>query len=193
MFAGIIQHTTEIVAIQDGVFTVRNPFGDVLEVGQSISHDGACMSVTERDSEQYSFFAMQESFDKTNFGSKSVGDQFNVELCMRLQDTVDGHFVTWHIDTTAVCEKWMEGPDGSKQLWVRFDPQYDELVIPKGSVALNGVSLTVVDVEPGLLSVWLIPLTLDKTNLSDLEPGDRLNIEFDMLGKYVVKQMKLRG
>ncbi|MDP2670570.1 MAG: riboflavin synthase [bacterium] len=114
-----------------------------------MAHDGACMSVTAMGSDRYSFFAMQESFAKTNFGDKQPGDAFNLETCIQADSMLDGHIVTGHIDTTAKLIQTENAEDGSRKLVFSYDPQRDAYVIPKGSIAINGVSLTVVDALPG--------------------------------------------
>jgi len=188
MFTGIVTHQVEIVSIQDWHFQLTKPSDFFLNHGQSIAHDGACMTVESFDDESYRFFVMSESFDKTNFWSKSVWDTYNVELAMKIGDRLDGHMVAWHIDTVGTVTDLTHGDDGSLRLGVSFDPQYDPLVIPKGSIVLNGVSLTVVDIESGWCSVRLIPLTQELTNLWVLDIGSQLNIEFDMMGKYVTQR-----
>ncbi len=188
MFTGLVTHKTKILSITDNTFTVENVFDEPLWVWQSIAHDGACMTVGTRDENQYSFFAMQESFDKTNFGKKSAGESFNLEMPMKAWASLDGHFVTWHIDTTWTISQKELSDDGSLKLVCSFDTKFDALVIPKGSIALNGVSLTVVDVMEWWCSVRLIPQTQTDTNLWDLDLWSVINIEFDMLGKYLVKR-----
>lgn len=190
MFTWIVTHSGVIESIDDGHFTIINPFEEEVHIGQSIAHDGACMSVTKIEDTSYTFFAMQESLDKTNFGKKSVWDSFNLELCMSPTAKIDGHFVTWHIDTTWVLSKKEEWDDGSCLLGFFYDAQFSKYVIPKWSVSINGVSLTVVDADPGYISVRLIPLTQEVTNLGSLSTWDIVNLEFDMLWKYVVHHME---
>ena len=154
-------------------------------VGQSIAHDWACMTLTSWTPEQYEFFVMEESLSVTNFWSKKVGDTFNVERSLKLGDRIDGHMVTGHVDTVGNIV-WVEKKnDGSMILSVNFDNKYKNLLIKKGSITINGTSLTLVDTGDDILSVSLIPLTQDWTNLGQLTIWDRVNLEFDMLGKYV--------
>lgn len=190
MFTWIITHQGRILDTQNGVFTIENPFPEKPCIGQSIAHDGACMSVTDISATTYSFFAMEESFAKTNFSHKQPGETFNLELCAQPTSRLDGHIVTWHIDTTGLVDTIQHATDGSRMLWIRYNTQFDAYLIPKGSVAINGVSLTVVDTAPGYFSVRLIPLTLEKTNLSSITNGSIVNLEFDMLGKYVVRYLQ---
>jgi riboflavin synthase len=189
MFTGIITHQATIVAIDGWSFTIVSPFETLPTVWQSIAHDGACMTVNAVDTEnsRYSFFAMNESLRKTNFSNKSLWDQFNIELCLQAGQRLDGHFVTWHIDTTGTVKTIEPDHDGSTHVHIEYKKSWGPYVIPKWSIAINGVSLTVVEANPWHLSVWLIPLTQEATNLWTLTPWDAVNLEFDMLGKYVLK------
>ncbi|MDD2693304.1 MAG: riboflavin synthase [Candidatus Gracilibacteria bacterium] len=187
MFSGIIEHQAKILDKKDGLFRMENTFGNSLKEGQSIAHDGACMTLTKIENNYYEFFAMEETLRVTNFGTKKVNDTFNVERCIQIGERLDGHFVTGHIDTTGTVTRLEKKDDGSLIYGVNFDPKYNNLLIEKGSITLNGVSLTVVEVRDGFLSVSLIPLTQDWTNLGTSEIGDTVNLEFDMIGKYVTK------
>ena len=187
MFSGIIEHQARILDRKDGLFRVENTFWDSLKEGQSIAHDGACMTLTTITPEYYEFFAMEETLRVTNFGKKNTGDNFNVERCIQIGERLDGHFVTGHVDTIGTVAKLERKDDNSLIYGVNFDPQYNNLLIQKGSITINGVSLTVVDAEDGFLSVSLIPLTQDWTNLGKSTLGDTVNLEFDMIGKYVTQ------
>lgn len=186
MFTGIIEKQAEILSIEDGRFTIQNHFWEDVELGQSIAHDWACMTIESFDSEQYSFFAMQESIKKTNFWKKQVWDFFNIERCLKSWDRIDGHFVSGHIDITWEVSLLEKKEDNSLILWVSFDKAFSRYTIPKGSIAINGVSLTIVEKSEGYISVSLIPLTQDWTNLGKLILSEKVNIEFDMLGKYIL-------
>ena len=185
MFSGIIEHQARILTRDGGLFRVENLFSESLKEWQSIAHDGACMTLTRITSGYYEFFTMQESLHVTNFSSKKIGDFFNVERSLQIGDRIDGHFVSGHIDTVWNIILLEKQSDSSLILGIAYDPRYDPLVIEKGSITLNGVSLTVVSLYKGSLTVSLIPLTQDWTNLSKLHEGDPLNIEFDMIGKYI--------
>lgn len=189
MFTWIITHQTKILSINKGTFTVENPFWETLVEWQSIWHDGACMTVTEFNNNQYSFFAMEESFRKTNFWIKNVGDSFNLELCLQAGSRLDWHIVSWHIDTVWTVSKRELADDWSLLLWFNFEKSWSDNVIEKWSITINWVSLTVVDKQPGFLSVRLIPLTQEVTNLWQLWLWDTVNLEFDMFGKYVINYM----
>lgn len=186
MFTGLVTHKSKILSLADGLFRIQRPDDASLVVWQSISHDGACMTVDRMDDESYTFFAMGESFTKTNFATKKSWDEFNIEYSMKIWDPIDGHLVSWHIDTTATVSRLIRWEDGALQVQIDFDQKFDALVVPKWSIAINGVSLTVVDVTTWWCNVWLIPLTQQETNLWSLQVEDLVNIEFDMLAKYTV-------
>ncbi len=189
MFSGIISWQAPILAIDHGTFTMYDIFGD-LTLGQSIAHDGACMTISALGQESYSFFVMEESFAKTNFASKKVWQSFNVERSIKYGDPVDGHFVSGHIDTTASVKMIEKKEDGSRYVTITLPSSSRPYLIDKGSIAINGVSLTVIDpkldTDRCLVAVSLIPYTMAHTNLGTLQIGDLVNIELDMLGKYVV-------
>lgn len=189
MFTWIITHQHTILEIQWGTFVVQKPTNLVLHLWQSVAHDGACMTVTDVTDETYSFFVMEESFRKTNFGQKKIWEVFNIELCVQASSMLDGHIVTGHIDTPWTISEARFAEDWSKMLKITYDVCRDTNVIEKGSIAINGVSLTVVDVWSGRCTVWLIPLTQTLTNLWSLTPWATVNIEFDMLGKYVLNYL----
>lgn len=185
MFSGIIEHQAKILSREWGLFRVENSYSDGLKIGQSIAHDGACMTLTNITGEYYEFFVMEESLRVTNLGEKKSWDTFNIERCIALGDRLDGHIVSGHIDTVGRVSKLEKKDDGSLIFWVDFDPTYSHLIIEKGSVSLNGTSLTIVEAWNWYLSVSLIPLTQDWTNLGTAKLWDAINIEFDMIGKYI--------
>ena len=194
MFSGIIEHQARILHIENGLFRVENVFSDrddsrdePLHTGQSIAHDGACMTLTRVTEDSYEFFMMQESLRVTNLGTKKVWDTLNVERSMRLWDRIDGHMVSGHVDTVGSVKRLEKQSDGSLIYGVVFDPEYDPLIIQKGSIAINGTSLTLVEVWSGYFTVSLIPLTQDWTNLWRSHIGESVNLEFDMIGKYISK------
>lgn len=190
MFSGIIEHTAKIISIESWRFTIENTFGEPLKLGQSIAHDGACMTLESFDDNRYTFFAMQESLNRTNFWGKQVWDIFNVERCLRVWDRIDGHFVTGHIDTIWKVSVFEQNSDESWRLWISFDSENSKYVVEKWSISINWVSLTVVSESSGYLEVCIIPLTLEITNLWKLSKDSQVNLEFDMLGKYVLKNNK---
>ncbi|MDP2090228.1 MAG: riboflavin synthase [Candidatus Gracilibacteria bacterium] len=187
MFSGIVKNKAKIIKINKGLYTVENIFTKILKKGISIAHDGACMTIIDSDKDKYSFFVMEESIKRTNFGTKKIGDTFNVEGSLKLSDTMDGHFISGHIDTTGIVEKILENNDLSKNIYIEFDEKYKNLIIEKGSITINGVSLTIVEEGNNYLSVSVIPLTQEITNIGELKVGDKVNLEFDIFAKYVNK------
>ncbi|PJA48198.1 MAG: riboflavin synthase [candidate division SR1 bacterium CG_4_9_14_3_um_filter_40_9] len=186
MFTGIVEKA-KIIAITGGTFMIQDIFGKQLKQGESISHDGACMTLTKIAGKQYTFFAMEETFRRTNFEDKKPGDYFNVERSLKLGSRLDGHFVSGHIDTVGKVTKIIHNKDGSIDMFISYPKTYNRYVVYKGSIAVNGVSLTVVKDAANTFSVSLIPITLEKTNLSLLKVGDKANLEFDILAKYILK------
>lgn len=192
MFTGIIEATGKIVdRREDGGnvhFSVSAPFLPELKIDQSISHNGICLTVTSVKASYYTVTAITETLRVTNLGKLATGNLVNLERCMKIGDRLDGHIVQGHVDTTAECISVKE-ENGS---WL-FRFRYNEksgLTVSKGSVCVNGVSLTVVDPAPGEFSVAIIPYTFDHTNFSCLKPGNLVNIEFDIVGKYVAALVK---
>ena len=188
MFTWIIEKKSKILKIEWSQFTVENYFWNELQVGQSIAHDGACMTLESIKESEYTFFVMEESFKKLNFHTKYTWEYFNIERCLRANDRIDGHFVSGHIDTSGEVSLLEEKADHSLILWISFSKEWSKYTIAKWSIALNGVSLTIVEVWVWFLTVSLIPLTQDWTNLWSLKKWDTLNIEFDMLGKYILNK-----
>ncbi|MDQ3109269.1 MAG: riboflavin synthase [Bacteroidota bacterium] len=187
MFTGIVESTGKIISQkEDGGnvhLCISAPFISELKVDQSISHNGVCLTVTEINGSEYSVTAIAETLRRTNLGKLRAGDLVNLERCMKIGDRLDGHIVQGHVDTTAECINVKE-ENGS---WI-FRFTYDKnagLTVPKGSVCINGVSLTVVDSLPGEFSVAIIPYTFKHTNFSSLQSGGTVNIEFDIVGKYI--------
>ena len=190
MFTGIIEKTGRIVKIeQDRTnydFTLEVDFADELSIDQSMAHDGCCLTVVRLDKEkkQYVVTAMEETMLKTNLGIWKVGDEVNLERSMRMDGRFDGHIVQGHVDQTAVCEKVVD-ENGSWRYYFSYDTSKNNFTVPKGSISVNGVSLTVVDSEKGHFSVAIIPYTHKVTNFHNFVPGTVVNIEFDVFGKYV--------
>ena len=187
MFSGIIEKKAKILDIENGTYTVENIWNESLQIWQSIAHDWACMTITQSDEKTYSFFVMEESIKKTNFQNKKVWDTFNVEKSLKLSDSLDGHFVSGHIDTTWKITEIIENKDGSIYIHISFDKKFKNLIISKGSITISWVSLTVVEDQENSLSVSIIPLTQEVTNLWDLKEWELVNLEFDILWKYINK------
>lgn len=188
MFTWIIETKNKILDINDGNFVLSNIWDD-LKIGDSIAHDGACMSVVSVDKDKYSFFAMQETLSKTNFNAKQVWDTMNVERSLRYNDRIDWHFVTWHIDCIWTVQDIQLQKDKSILLFINYSLKFAKYIVKKWSIAVNWVSLTVIDIQNDLFSASLIPLTLQITNLWELQKWDKVNLEFDILGKYVERNL----
>jgi riboflavin synthase len=187
MFSGIIEHQAKILQIQEGLFRVENTFWEILSIWQSVAHDGACMTITHATEDFYEFFVMQESLHVTNFGLKRAGDFFNVERSIRVGDRIDGSFVSGHVDATASVLDCTTQSDESMVVSIERPQKFAAYTIRKWSITLNGVNLTIVDDTADSISVSLIPLTQSFTNLGKLTKGNTVNVEFDMMGKYVQK------
>jgi riboflavin synthase len=202
MFTGIVELTGKVVNIEkEGSnihISITCPFVNELKVDQSMSHDGVCLTIVHVDKEKnfYKVTAIQETLDKTNLGSWTVGTEVNLERSMRMDGRFDGHIVQGHVDQTAECIKVAEY-DGSWQYWFKYDDSRRNITVEKGSISVNGVSLTVVDSAPGMFSVAIIPFTHQVTNFHNFKEGTTVNIEFDVFGKYVARlldeYMKQKG
>jgi len=188
MFTGIIEQIGEVKNIvqeaQNVHFTIQADFTNELKVDQSVAHNGCCLTVVSIAEKNYVVTAM-----KTNLGSWKIGTQVNLERCLQYNGRLDGHIVQGHVDTTGICTS-IEDQGGSWKF--SFEYKTDDLTVEKGSIAINGTSLTVVDSEKGSFSVCIIPYTFEHTNFKDLKVGDFVNLEFDILGKYVAKWMSLK-
>jgi len=194
MFTGIVTHMTEVSARHDKsgglIMTVKKPVDWTdLVLGESIATNGACLTVSEIRSDSYDYYLMPETLAKTAFGTK-VPERVNLERSLSAKDRFGGHFVQGHVDDVGVVAK-IDQRDGYT-ISVKFPASFTELVIYKGSITINGVSLTVANVQDTVLTVALIPHTLEHTTLGSLKPKDKVNLEFDMLGKYVAKIMSAR-
>jgi len=190
MFTGIIEKTGRIVSIEkentNYHFTLEVDFAEELSIDQSMAHDGCCLTIVKVDKakKQYVVTAMDETMLKTNLGKWEVGYEVNLERSMRMDGRFDGHIVQGHVDQTAVCEKVVDD-NGSWRYYFTYDAAKNNFTVPKGSISVNGVSLTVVDSERGCFSVAIIPYTHKVTNFHNFKPGTVVNIEFDVFGKYV--------
>lgn len=188
MFTGIIESIGEIVSLEkEGGnlnLTLRSSFAPELKVDQSVAHNGVCLTVVAIDGMEYTITAIDETLKKSNLGLLEVGSLVNLERSMRLGDRLDGHIVQGHVDQTAECTEVLEA-DGSWVFTFEYSSNKDNITVEKGSITVNGVSLTVVDSEPNSFSVAIIPYTYENTNFQSLEIGSIVNLEFDVIGKYV--------
>lgn len=191
MFTGIVEALGEVKKIEsegENVhFTLSCPFTHELKIDQSLAHNGCCLTVVDISKDEYKVTAIQETLIKTNLGDVRVGDEVNLERCMLMNGRLDGHIVQGHVDTTATCiEK--EDQDGSWQFTFQYSS--DDVTVEKGSVTVNGVSLTVVNSKANTFSVCIIPYTYEHTSFKSIEVGSKVNLEFDIIGKYVAKLFK---
>lgn len=190
MFTGIIEATARVERIEhEGTnihFAFSCPFTHELKTDQSIAHNGVCLTVVKITDETYTVTAIKETLDRTNLGTLKEGDVVNLERCVKVGDRLDGHIVQGHVDTVGICRS-IEDLDGS---WLfRFSHPADiaNITVSKGSICVNGVSLTVVDSANDGFSVAVIPFTYENTNFNSLAVGAPVNLEFDVVGKYVAR------
>lgn len=193
MFSGIIEGAGEITAIQKEQnnlnLSVRSDFNSELRIDQSIAHNGVCLTVVNISDDHYTVTAIEETLKKTNLGTLSVGDTVNLERCLKVGDRLDGHIVQGHVDQTALCKQVKE-TSGSWVFTFEYDASQNNITVEKGSICVNGVSLTVVDSKDNSFSVCIIPYTFEHTNFKNIKAGTIVNLEFDILGKYISKLMK---
>jgi len=192
MFSGIVELTGKVINIEkersNYHFTIETSIANELKVDQSMSHDGVCLTVVKVMSEKnaYVVTAIKETLDKTNLGTWDIGYEVNLERSVKVDGRFDGHIVQGHIDQTATCFK-VEEHNGSWKFFFRYDPSLSNITVEKGSISVNGVSLTVVDSGKDFFSVAIIPYTYDVTNFHNFKERTVVNIEFDIFGKYVAK------
>lgn len=194
MFTGIIESTGVIRNLQkDGsniTFTISTSKSEALYIDQSVAHNGVCLTIVKIDENSYDVTAIKETLDKSNLGILTVGDTVNIERCVTADRLMDGHIVQGHVDTTAKCIDIQE-EDGSWYFKFSLPSDYQSLIVDKGSICVNGVSLTVVDPTVEDFQVAIIPYTYEHTNFKHLKPGDKVNLEFDVIGKYVQRYMQM--
>ncbi len=192
MFTGIIECLGKITDItiqgSNKTFWVESTISDELKIDESVSHDGVCLTIEEVNGNSYKVTAIKETLDKTNIDEWKAGGIVNLERAVRMNGRLDGHIVQGHVDITAECvdKKILKG---STELTFKFKKRFASLIIEKGSICVNGVSLTCFNVGKNKFTVAIIPYTLEHTNLSFIEEGLKVNIEFDILGKYVQKSI----
>ena len=190
MFTGIIETLGRVVKIENDKgnthFTIQSNITNELKVDQSVAHNGVCLTVVEREDDTYIVTAIKETLDKTNLGTLSENDLVNIERAMKLGDRLDGHIVQGHVDQTAICTQVSEN-DGSWFYTFEYSAEANNITIEKGSITVNGVSLTVVDSKKTQFSVAIIPYTYEHTGFSEFKKGTLVNLEFDVIGKYVAR------
>lgn len=196
MFTGIIETLAEVTKLEkEGGnlhITLRSKITQELKIDQSVAHNGVCLTVVKIDADQYTVTAIQETLDKTNLNDLQKGDLVNLERAMVLGARLDGHIVQGHVDQTGECTDIKE-KDGSWFFTFRYDPTKNNVTIEKGSITIDGTSLTVVDSQKNSFSVAIIPYTYEHTRFGSYTIGTRVNLEFDVIGKYVSRLLEIRG
>lgn len=196
MFTGIIEQLGVIKSIEKSatntVFIISSALTNKLKVDQSIAHNGVCLTIEAINEDNYQVTAVAETSAKTNIGNWQIGDSINLERAMQFNGRMDGHLVQGHVDAVATCIDVKE-MDGSWMYRFQFPEKFASLMIEKGSVAVNGTSLTAFDVTTNQFSVAIIPYTYTHTSINQLKVGDSVNIEFDMIGKYVARFVQLNS
>lgn len=190
MFTGIVEATGIVEKVEwdrsNMILTVASPISDALKIDQSVSHNGVCLTVVACDQSTHRMVLIDETLQKTNFGLIKEGDEVNLERCLIFNGRLDGHMVQGHVDLTGTCTEVLD-QNGSWKYTIAYDVNSGFVTVPKGSICLNGISLTVVDSKPGLLSVAIIPYTFEHTNMKHVVKGSKINVEFDIIGKYIAQ------
>jgi riboflavin synthase len=190
MFTGIIESLGRVNAIEskgtNKTFWIASPISHELKVDQSISHNGVCLTVEEQKDNLHRVTAIEETLEKSNLSQWQPGDLINLERCLVMNGRLDGHIVQGHVDTTADC---IDRKDlrGSWEFRFEFPKKFSGLVIEKGSICLNGISLTIFNVKKTRFDIAVIPYTFEHTNIQSVNPGSKVNLEFDLIGKYVAR------
>ena len=196
MFTGIIETLGVVEAIQQNgtnvTFTLRATIAPELKVDQSLAHDGVCLTVEKIEEGSYQVTAIEETIRKTNLAMWKVGRKVNLERCMVMNGRLDGHIVQGHVDCTAICTE-VKKLEGSWEYRFEFDSAFAALVIEKGSISVNGTSLTCFQVSNNAFTVAIIPYTYEHTSIQEVAAGDAVNIEFDILGKYVQRAIAVKN
>jgi len=190
MFTGIVETLAKLKKIEkegsNQHFYFQSNITNELKIDQSVAHNGVCLTVVGIENDIYKVTAIKETLDRTNIGNLGEGDIVNIERCMKADGRFDGHIVQGHVDTTAKCIK-MEDFDGSTKVYFEHSSKKEYITVEKGSITINGISLTVVDSTENTFSVAIIPYTWEHTNFKTMKVGDFVNLEFDVIGKYVAK------
>jgi riboflavin synthase len=193
MFTGIIETLGKVIAVNpegsNRHFILTAPFVNELKIDQSVAHNGVCLTVVAVEGNTYTVTAIDETLQKTNLGFLKENDTVNLERCMPANGRFDGHIVQGHVDQTAVCKE-VKNADGSWVFTFEYDESKGNITVEKGSICINGISLTVVNSQKNSFSVAIIPYTFENTNLQFIKPGDTVNLEFDIIGKYIARILK---
>jgi riboflavin synthase len=192
MFTGIIEVFGAVTAIESAAtninYTIQSEISKELKIDQSVAHNGVCLTVVSKTDEQHVVTAIQETLEKSNLQHLKIGSIINLERCMQMNARLDGHIVQGHVDQIAECIK-RENLNGSWEYRFRYDSSLNNVTVEKGSICVNGVSLTVVNSADDEFSVFIIPYTYEHTNFQQVNVGDTVNLEFDIIGKYVARLM----
>ena len=192
MFTGIIESIGKVENIEkDGEnyhFTFQSDISKNLKIDQSVAHNGVCLTVTSQNNMEHQVTAIYETIQKTNMSSLKIGSLVNLERCLKIGDRLDGHMVQGHVDDTVVCTKINE-EDGSWRIGFEGENLNEKLIVDKGSICINGISLTVAKINNNYVEVAIIPYTYENTNFKQLKINDLVNIEYDILGKYIQKNI----
>ena len=196
MFTGIVESLGKItnISLEEGNvdFTIKSSISKELKIDQSVSHNGVCLTVVDVKNDTHTVTAVKETLDKSSLKNFSEGDSINLERAMKLGERLDGHMVQGHVDGVAKCIE-VNLNEGSWIYKFEFDKNWQSLLIEKGSVCINGVSLTVFDINDNTFKITIIPYTFENTSFKEIKPGDLVNIEFDMVGKYLSRFYQLKN
>jgi len=190
MFTGIIETMGEVIALkkdQENLhLTIQSKISNELKIDQSLAHNGVCLTVIGLNDGVHTVTAITETLGKTNLGTLRVGDLINLERCMQMNGRLDGHIVQGHVDQTGICTE-LKKREGSWEYTFSYDPEAGNITVEKGSICVNGISLTVLNSKANSFSVAIIPYTFENTNMQNLREGNTVTLEFDIIGKYVAK------
>jgi len=194
MFTGIIEATGIVIEVNitgtNRSFWIQSPLSSEFKIDQSVSHNGVCLTVEEIQGQTHKVTAIYETLQKTNLTDWNAETIVNIERCLPVNGRLEGHFVQGHVDVTGTCVKRTE-KNGSFEFVIGFPEKFAQLIVEKGSICLNGISLTAYDVDTRLFTVAVIPYTLEHTNVKNMKPGESVNLEFDLLGKYINRKITL--
>jgi riboflavin synthase len=195
MFTGIVENIANLISVSNtGTnidFWFETSLAQEFKIDQSVAHNGVCLTVVEIKGNKYRVTAIEETLKKSNLGDLKTGDIVNIERSMKIGDRVDGHFVYGHVDAIGTCQN-IENKNGSWIFTISFPPEFNKLIVEKGSISLNGTSLTVFEVGVSSFKVAIIPFTFEHTSIKKLSTNSKINLEFDIFGKYVEKQFQNR-
>ena len=195
MFTGIIETTGKVSEVStrgsNKTFWIESPLFSELKIDQSLAHNGVCLTIEDLKGGLHKVTAVQETLDKTTLKEWKAGLQINLERALLPSSRLDGHFVQGHVDCVGICKE-IKDMEGSRELEFEFDKKFAPLIIEKGSICINGISLTAFDVRKKFFKVAVIPYTWHHTDLQNLQRGQKVNLEFDLIGKYITRKLSLK-